>query len=53
MLFLMQFYSILVGSNSQFVIDIPRFLDMFWVAVYISDLQFGATAGASITPLDE
>jgi hypothetical protein len=26
---------------------------MFWVAVYLSDLQFGAPAGASITPLDE
>jgi hypothetical protein len=33
------------------IVDIERFLPMFWVALYLSDLQFGAPAGAQSVAL--
>jgi hypothetical protein len=33
------------------IVDINRFLEMFWVALYLSDSQFGAPAGAQSVAL--
>jgi hypothetical protein len=37
--------------NSNFKIDIEKFLGIFWVALHISDSQFGAPYGAETTTL--
>jgi hypothetical protein len=41
-------YDILIylDGNVPMSVDVERFLDTFWVAVYLSDLQFGAPVGA-------
>jgi hypothetical protein len=44
---------LIVDHNSDIVIDIDKFLLTFWVAVHLSDTQFGAPAGALTTPLEE
>jgi hypothetical protein len=41
------FEELITDINSKFAVDIPRFLEMFWAAVHMSDLQFGAPAGTS------
>jgi hypothetical protein len=44
---------LILDADLNLVVDIEKFMETFWVAVHLSDSQFGAPAGALTTPLED